>query len=88
MWLTNGWIDVTDRLPEANGRYLVVLHTEGNIGFEIDKTEILIMKFNRVNGWRLPVHFPKEINDSLNQEVLYWQPLPDLPKKIYMEHIY
>lgn len=86
--MTNGWIDVIDRQPENNGRYLVVLKTEGNIGFDVDKTEIRIMRFDCVNRWRLPVHFPEEINDSLNQEVLYWQPLHDLPKKIYMEHIY
>lgn len=80
--MTNEWIDVIDRQPENDGRYLVVLKTEGNIGFDVDKTEIRIMRFDCVNGWRLPVHFPEEINDRLNQTALCWQPLPDLPKEI------
>lgn len=80
--MTNEWIDVIDRQPKHNGRYLVVLKTEGNIGFDVDKTEIRIMRFDRVNGWRFPVHFPNEINERLIQKVLYWQQLPDLPKEI------
>ena len=66
-------------LPEddMSGYFLVTLHTYGNIGFDMDKYEVKKMRWNRVNGWVLPVHSPAWIEEALTQDVLAWKPCPE-----------
>lgn len=67
--------------PKTNGRYLVVLKTDGNIGFELHDKEIKILTYRTDTGWRYPVHIPHEINDSITQEVTHWKNLPNFPEE-------
>ena len=66
-------------LPEddMSGYFLVTLHTYGNIGFDMDEYEVKKMRWDRVNGWVLPVHSPAWIEDALTQDVLAWKPCPE-----------
>ena len=75
----SGWISVEDRLPDQCGHYLVMIKTDGNIGFEVHSHLIRIVYF-RSDGWRLSHHFPEWIHQALKQEITHWQPLPDLPE--------
>lgn len=65
-------------LPEddMSGYFLVTLHTYGNIGFDMDEYEVKKMRWDRVNGWVLPVHSPAWIEEALTQDVLAWKPCP------------
>ena len=74
------WISVEDRLPEDRGHYLVMLETDGNIGFEVHEHLIRIIYFGST-GWRLPQHYPKWIHEALKQEVTHWMPLPEPPEE-------
>ena len=77
------WIPTSKKpdpdLPEEDmsGYFLVTLHTYGNIGFDMDEYEVKKMRWNRVNGWVLPVHSPAWIEDALTQDVLAWKPCPE-----------
>jgi hypothetical protein len=74
------WIPVTERLPEENDRYLVVLKRYGFVDdIKLNDEEIRILRYH--DEWRLPCHIPKWINDTLKQEVTYWMPLPEPPKE-------
>ena len=66
-------------LPEddMSGYFLVTLHTYGNIGFDMDEYEVKKMRWDRVNGWVLPVHSPAWIEEALTQDVLAWKPCPE-----------
>ena len=74
------WISVEDRLPQERGRYLVMLKTDGDIGYEVHDHLIRILHFGS-DGWRLPRHYPEWIHDALTQEVTHWMPLPEPPKE-------
>lgn len=67
------WISVRDKLPEERGRYLAMLKTDGNIGFEVHDHFIRILYFGS-GGWRLPRHYPEWIHAILKQEVTHWMP--------------
>ena len=71
------WINANDRSPEKRGRYLVMLKTDGNIGFEVHEHLIRIMYFGN-EGWRLPRHYPEWIHEAIKQEVTHWMPLPSV----------
>lgn len=71
------WISVKDRLPEERGRYLVMLKTDGRIGFEVHEHLMRILYFGS-EGWRLPRHYPEWIHEALKQEVTHWMPLPSV----------
>lgn len=77
------WIPTSKKpdpdLPEEemSGYFLVTLHTYGNIGFDMDEYEVKKMRWNRVNGWVLPVHSPTWIEEALTQDVLAWKPCPE-----------
>ena len=60
-----------------SGYFLVTLHTYGNIGFDMDEYEVKKMRWDRVNGWVLPVHSPAWIEEALTQDVLAWKPCPE-----------
>ena len=74
------WISVENKLPQERGHYLVMLKTDGNIGFEVHEHLIRIMYFGS-EGWRLPRHYPEWIHEALKQEVTHWMPLPEPPKE-------
>ena len=69
----------TPDLPEdeMSGYFFVTLHTYGNIGFDMDEYEVMKMRWDRVNGWILPVHSPGWIEEALTQDVLAWKPCPE-----------
>lgn len=77
------WIPTSKKpdpdLPEddMSGYFLVTLHTYGNIGFDMDEYKVEKMRWNRVNGWVLPVHSPAWIEEALTQDVLAWKPCPE-----------
>ena len=66
-------------LPEddMSGYFLVTLHTYGDIGFNMDEYKVEKMRWDRVNGWVLPVHSPAWIEEALTQDVLAWKPCPE-----------
>ena len=73
------WINVKERLPEENGRYLVVLKRCGFVNdIKLNDEEIKILRYH--DGWRLPYHIPEWINETLKQEVTHWMPLPEPPE--------
>lgn len=68
-------------LPEKNGHYLVVLKRDGDVdGMEIHDRNVKILRFHD-GWWRLPVHIPEWINETLTQEVTHWMELPELPEE-------
>lgn len=77
------WIPTSKKpdpdLPEddMSGYFLVTLHTYGDIGFNMDEYKVEKMRWNRVNGWVLPVHSPEWIEEALTQDVLAWKPWPE-----------
>lgn len=73
---TGKWIPCTEQLPTEFGRYLVAMHTYGDIGFNVDDTELKNMYYG-ANGWQKPIHSPDWINQKLTQDVLAWMPLPE-----------
>lgn len=62
------WIPVSERLPEANGRYLVTLWDL----FEVDEYARVIIMLHENGHWVYPRHIPDWI------KVLAWMPLPEL----------
>jgi len=79
---TNWWVPVEEGLPLKDGKFLVTLHTYGNLGFPVNDYEIKILRFVK-GSWRLPIHSPKWIDETLKQEVVAWMPLPHLYKRLY-----
>ena len=74
------WVNTKDRLPADRGRYLVMLKTDGKIGFEVHEHLMRILWFGS-EGWRLPRHYPEWIHEALKQEVTHWMLLPEPPKE-------
>lgn len=72
------WTDARTS-PKEPERYLVMLKTEGDIGFYHNEWRARILRFTDA-GWRLPRHFPEEIHKALTQTVTHWMPLPEPPK--------
>lgn len=83
--MTEKWIPVTERLPEENGRVLVVLKEDAEaekLGFDLHDTTIKIMMYSTQTGFNLPHHIPEWINEAIKQEVTHWLPLPELPEGV------
>ena len=83
--ITNGvtvqeWISVKDRLPKETGRYLVVKKRIAPDELGGNSTDIVILRFNVDDGFKMPTHIPDWINEKINEEVTHWMPLPQLPK--------
>lgn len=78
----NGWIPVSERLPEKSGRYLVTYWewTDGNFLPKYDITEVKISTFKE-SMFRLPMCIDNNAEKDTHREVLAWQPLPKLYEK-------
>ena len=63
------WINVDERLPEENGRYLVCVAIR-HLVFE-DLTMVVIMGYNKIKGFDVV---------SGEEIVTHWMPLPEPPK--------
>ena len=64
------WISVKERLPEVDGKYLVFVQHEGRGTVLIG--HLILKKFWSVHD---------VYGDSMGDCVLYWMPLPELPKE-------
>ena len=73
------WISVKDRLPEVIGRYLVCVNRHASEELGGNSRRLIILRWT-AEGWRMPTHFPKWINDEITEYVTHWMPLPDPPK--------
>lgn len=72
------WIPVTERLPENNGRYLVIHPLHNRMPW------ITVMYFGVPDGYDKGICFyivDDEWGDSPCDCVTYWMPLPELPKE-------
>lgn len=74
------WISVDDRLPDKNGRYLVVKKRIAPDELGGNRTDIVIIRFFVDDGFRMPTHIPDWINEEINEEVTHWMTLPHPPK--------
>lgn len=74
------WISIKDALPEEPGRYLVCKKRIAPEGLGGNSIDITILRFTAEGAFRMPVHFPKWINDEIDESVTHWMPLPALPK--------
>ena len=73
------WIPCSERLPDANGMYLVTMMEKAkaeDLGFDLDEIEVRKMRYSCNVGWQIPRHIPKWINDVITDEVIAWMPLP------------
>ena len=70
------WISVEDRLPKKNERVLVVCTNRNN---KMQK-HISICEFWGDKHQHLDKTYYKPMWSG-NKEVIFWQPLPDLPKE-------
>lgn len=74
---TNQWISVENQLPEIGESVLVavVVNAKLNIPFRTDFTPEFRIGWLEDDGkWGL------QFDSADNHEILYWQPLPELPK--------
>jgi hypothetical protein len=71
----NQWVSVEERLPEEDGRYLVVLRKRKD-GEETVETRI--MRFLD-SAWKYPHFVPEWLNNEIIQVVTHWMPLPEPP---------
>ena len=80
--LTNGWIPVSERLPDKSGHYLVTYHewTDGNYLPEYDKVYVRILRYHEAI-FRLPVCVDEEAEKDMHREVLAWRELPEIWKE-------
>ena len=74
------WVSVKDRLPDKTGRYLVLKNRIAPDCLGGNRTDIVILRFFVDKGFRMPTHIPDWINEEINEEVIYWMPLPKPPK--------
>ena len=75
------WISVKDRLPDATGRYLAVKKRIATDALGGNRTDIVILRFFEDSGFKMPIHIPNWINEEINEEITYWMPLPEPPKR-------
>lgn len=80
--LNNGWIPVSERLPEATDRYLVTYH-EWSDGVYLPKFNDIYVRIWRYKiepqytGWVYPTCLDMNAEKDTHREVLAWQPLPE-----------
>ena len=81
--LTNGWIPVSERLPEESGHYLVAYHewTDGNYLPKYDNTKVKILRYQDAI-FKLPVCCDTQAEQDTHREVLAWQELPEPYKEV------
>lgn len=81
--LTNGWIPVSERLPDKTGYYLVTYHewTDGNYLPKYDDTRVKILRYQEA-VFRLPVCCDKKAEQDTHREVIAWMPLPEPWKEV------
>lgn len=86
----NGWIPVSERLPEDGGYYLVVYHnwSDGNYLPKYDDVRVKVMHYQvkdlatGYSGWNYPRTIGENadlIEADQHREVTHWKPLPSLP---------
>lgn len=74
------WIQVSERLPEENGRYLVRYKRDIVLDYtEVHDDEVRIMRFFVDDGWRYPFLCQPELRKAEQQTVTHWMVLPNLP---------
>lgn len=71
------WIEANAR-PKETGHYLVCLKRVAPKDLGGNSRRVKILRWDG-EKWQLPVHFPKWINDEIQETVTHWAPLPDLP---------
>lgn len=70
------WTTSSEEPPKEDGKYLVMMHEYGYIGFPFDEYRIVILTF-KDNNWRKPLSIPEWIEDALTKDVIAWMPLPE-----------
>ena len=73
--LNNGWIPVSERLPEKSGVYLATFLEEG-------KRYVERFYYSDFTGWMMPVAWQDE---GRIDEIIAWQPLPEPLPEPYKE---
>ena len=78
---SNGWIPVSERLPEEGGYYLVTYHGWSNGDYlpKFDDTYVRRLhyqKSERFTGWNHPRYCDDKAENDTNREVIAWQKLP------------
>ncbi len=68
------WINVEYQLPSKRGNYLCVMMTSGNSKFYFRD----ICHYNGNGEWT---------EENRGQKVVYWMPLPELPKEVSNEKL-
>jgi hypothetical protein len=78
--LNNGWIPVSERLPEERGYYLVTYHewSNGNYLPEHDNTYVRRLRYidcTNYVGWSYPKCCDERVEADMHREVLAWTEL-------------
>ena len=82
---SNGWIPVSERLPENGGYYLVTYHEWSNGNFLPKYNDTYVRKMHyqkseRFTGWNYPVRVDDRAENDTNKEVIAWMKLPEVYK--------
>jgi hypothetical protein len=76
----DGWISVSERLPEERGHYLAVVKRTAPDMLGGNETRIKIMRWMG-EDWRYAHYIPEWINKVITDTVTHWMPLPQPPKE-------
>jgi hypothetical protein len=76
----DGWISVSERLPEERGHYLAVVKRTAPDILGGNETRIKIMRWMG-EDWRYAHYIPEWINKAITDTVTHWQALPQPPKE-------
>lgn len=81
----DGWISVSERLPEDGGYYLVTYHewSDGNFLPKYDYTYVRRLHYQiseHFVGWNYPKNVDDRAENDCHKEVIAWQPLPEVYK--------
>ena len=75
------WVPMEDRHPKVIARYLVANRSIAPEELGGNSFSVRVMRWGG-DGWRYPVHIPKEINNLIVDTVTHWMPLPELPDEV------